>query len=147
MIDWEPTQTSQPPRSGYWYVTREGGIETCLYQHPDHAFYYIDGKAVEPGWYDLSEELVEDVEAWAPLPKPYRADRKPERQREARLGETIGSVRIEQNGRTLLHLRIEGGDRVEDDLIMGDVRRAIDTLFDALYPRDMGDGIETRLYP
>ena len=147
MIDWVPTRASQPPRSGYWYVTRDGGIETCLYQHPDHAFYYIEGKAVEPGWYDLSYEPIEDVEAWAPLPKPYCSDRKPERKREARLGDKIGSARVEQKGKTLLHLRIEGGDRVEDDLIMGDVRTAIDGLFDALYPKDMGEDLEIHLYP
>jgi len=147
MIDWVPTRKAQPPRSGYWYVTRDGGIETCLYQHPDHAFYYIEGKAVEPGWYDLNERPAEDVEAWASLPDPYRGDQQPKRKREARPGDFIGSVRVEQNGKTLLHLKIEGGDRVEDSLIMGDVRSAVDTLFYALYPRDMGDGITIRLYP
>ena len=67
-------------------MARNGGIETCIYQHPGHAFYYIEGKALEPGWYNLSEEVVENVEAWAPLANPYRPDREPKWKREARLG-------------------------------------------------------------
>ncbi len=50
---WTPTSEANPPRSGYWTVTRDGLVDRCYYQHPgEPPGIRVGSDWLGPGWYD-----------------------------------------------------------------------------------------------
>jgi hypothetical protein len=126
-------------------VTRDGFIDHCYFQHPREPSTYrtADGW-LSAGWHDNNFEPVTGVTAWRPPLLPFGEER-PEKRLQAGPGDRVTSARLVLKGETIIHLEIEGGDRMADSLQYNDVRSAVDSLFDALLPRDIGN-TEMHLY-
>ena len=137
--EWTPVSKACP-RTGLWLVTRDEHIEQCYFQHPSEPLRFRVGDAwLEPGWYNRAQEPVTDVLAWRPLLHPFGEETVPKKSKPVVYGERVGSIQVEASGKTMLHLDIEGGERLEDSLQLNDVRSAVDDLFTALYPGHLGD--------
>ncbi len=62
--EWTPIREADPPRSGYWTVTRGGLVARCYYQHPgEPPGIRVGDDWLGPGWYDDQNEPVTDVVA------------------------------------------------------------------------------------
>ena len=145
--DWTPVSEAQPHRSGPWLVTRDDYVDQCHYKHPNESVGINDrDDRLGPGWYDRHFARVTDVVAWRPLVFPFVSGDVPARRlKPARLGDRVGTARVEADGKPLIELVISGGDRLDDSLHVDSVRRAVDGLFEALLP-DYFDAVKIRLF-